>query len=138
MSKAPYAAYQRVQNAAEDARSVEYRLLGQVTAALMDAERDPRDTPKLIDAALWNNRVWSALKIDLLDDANRLPTHLRGKLVSLALWVERETSQILSYKTDLSAVIGINKVIMEGLKPKASLPAQPGWKPESSFAASAA
>jgi len=119
MSKVPYAAYQRMQNAAEDPRSIEYRLLGQVTAALIDADRDPSNSVKLVEAALWNRRVWGALKVDLLAPDNRLPPDLRGKLVSLALLIERETTQILSFKSDLSWVIGINKTIMEGLKPKA-------------------
>ena len=119
MSTVPYAAYQRVQNAAEDPRAIEYRLLGQVTAALMDAERDPENGGKTVEAALWNRRIWAAFKLDLLNEQNRLPPDLRGKLVSIALWVERETSQILSFKTDLSWVIGINKTIMEGLKPRA-------------------
>ena len=81
----------------------------------------------MVDAALWNRRVWSAFKVDLLDEGNKLPEVTRGKLVSLALWVERETAQILSYKSDLSSVIGVNRIIMEGLKPKqAAEPAQSG------------
>lgn len=119
MSTVPYAAYQRMQNIAEDPRSIEYRLLGQVTAALMDAERDPGNGAKRVDAALWNRRVWAAFKVDLLNDHNRLPPDLRGKLVSLALFIERQTAQILASKADLSWVIGVNKTIMEGLKPKA-------------------
>ena len=119
MSTLPYAAYQRVQNVAEDPRTIEYRLLGQVTAALLDAERDPADGSKLVDAALWNRRVWSAMKLDLMNENNRLPRDLRGKLVSIALFIERETTQILAFKSDLSWVIGINKTIMDGLKPRA-------------------
>lgn len=119
MSTVPYAAYQRVQNIAEDPRAIEYRLLGQVTAALMDADRDSSNGAKIVEAALWNRRVWSAFKVDLLSEANGLPPDLRGKLVSIALFVERETSQILSFKSDLSWVIGINKTIMDGLKPRA-------------------
>ncbi|HLG88685.1 MAG TPA: flagellar biosynthesis regulator FlaF [Alphaproteobacteria bacterium] len=119
MSTVPYAAYQRMQNIAEDPRAIEYRLLGQVTAALMDAERDPTNGAKIVEAALWNRRVWSAFKVDLMNDENRLPPDLRGKLVSIALFIERETSQILAFKADLSWVIGINKTIMEGLKPRA-------------------
>lgn len=123
MSKAAYAVYQRTQNVAEEPRDVEYRLLGQVTAALMDAERDPQNAQKLVEAVLWNRSVWSAFKIDLLNEGNRLPADLRGKLVSLALWVERESSEILSFKSDLSWVIGVNKRIMEGLKPKVAVQA---------------
>ena len=119
MSKVSYAAYQRAQNIAEDPRAIEYRLLGQVTAALMDAERTPAASAKIVEAALWNRRVWGAFKVDLLDPGNRLPTELRGKLVSLALFIERQTTQILAFKSDLSWVIGINKIVMEGLKPKA-------------------
>ena len=136
MATTPFAAYQRTQNVAEDPRNIEYRLLGQVTAALMDAERDPRDAPKLVDAALWNRRVWGAFKVDLLNPENKLPDTLRGKLVSVALWVERETAQILSYKHDLSSVIGINRTIMDGLKPKAM--AEPAKTKTSDFEASAA
>jgi flagellar protein FlaF len=119
MSTVPYAAYQRMQNIAEDPRAIEYRLLGQVTAALIDAERDPANGSKIVDAALWNRRVWGALKVDLLNEENRLPPDLRGKLVSIALFIERETSEILAFKSDLSWVIGINKTIMDGLKPRA-------------------
>jgi flagellar protein FlaF len=119
MTKVSYAAYQRVQNIAEDPRAIEYRLLGQVTAALMDADRDPKNGSKLVDAALWNRRVWAAFKVDLLNENNRLPRDLRSKLVSIALFIERETTQILAFKADLSWVIGINKTIMDGLKPRA-------------------
>ena len=119
MSTVPYAAYQRVQNIAEDPRAIEYRLLGQVTAALMDAERDSTNGSKVVDAALWNRRVWAAFKVDLLNGENRLPPELRGKLVTIALFIERETSDILAFKSDLTYVIGINKTIMEGLKPRA-------------------
>lgn len=96
-----------------------------MTAALIDAERHPEDSPKMVEAALWNRRVWSAFKIDLLDAGNKLPEELRGKLVSLAMCIERETSDILSFQSDLSWVIGINKAIMDGLKPKGGRSALP-------------
>ena len=47
----------------------------------MDAERDPRDAPKLVDAALWNRRVWGAFKVDLLNPDNKLP--YPGDIVSV-------------------------------------------------------
>src|SRR5262249_26273445 len=103
------------------------------------AERDSGNGAKIVDAALWNRRVWAAFKLDLLNEQNRLPVDLRGKLVSIALLVERETSQILAFKTDLSWVIGVNKTIMEGLKPRA-MPegVQNQVSPVASLAASAA
>jgi flagellar protein FlaF len=137
MTTAAFSAYHRTQNAAEDPRNIEYRLLGQVTAYMMEAEREPANGPKRVDAALWNRRLWAALKIDLLDPGNRLPPEIRANLVGIALWVERNTAQILSYNSDLSHVITVNKRIMEGLKPRnvADAPAAPT---DTRFQASAA
>ena len=137
MTSRAYSAYHRTQNAAEDPRSIEYRLLGQVTAYLLEAERDPANGVKRVEAALWNRRVWTALKLDLLDPGNKLPADLKANLVSIALWVERNTSQVLSFRSDLSHIIGVNKRIMEGLKPRVASDA-PTTPAEVRFEASAA
>ena len=50
-----YQAYGKVQNATENPRSLEYRLLGQVTAALTQARAGgKRGTSDFVDAMLWN------------------------------------------------------------------------------------
>ena len=111
-----YAAYARTQNTTENPRSVEHKLLGQVTAALMRAEAAPGDMHQLMDAVLWNQSVWNAFLADLSHEGNRLPVGLKKDLVSLALWVIRETDRIMDRRTGVDGLINVNKTVMQGLR----------------------
>jgi flagellar protein FlaF len=111
-----YAAYARTQNTTENPRSVEYKLLGQVTAALMRAEETPGDIHQVMDAVLWNQSVWSAFLADLSHEGNRLPLGLKKDLVSLALWVLRETDRVIDRRSGVDGLINVNKTVMQGLR----------------------
>ena len=84
-------AYQRAQLAAEHPRSTEYRLFGQVTGALIEAQSAGIKGVALIEAIDWNRRLWSTLAVDCMDDANQLSKPLRAQIVSLSLWVSNHT-----------------------------------------------
>ena len=65
-------AYQKAQRAAENPRSAEYRLFGQVTGALLDAQNTGAKGVGLIDAT-WPTRLPPSLGArlqELLDDPN--------------------------------------------------------------------
>ncbi len=111
-----YTAYRRVQNVSESPRSVERRLLGEVTAALLGAKENPADVPRLIDALLWNKQVWDHFLVDLQDEANKLPSELKKGLISLGVWVNRETQRVMDGEADCEGLIEINQIIMDGLK----------------------
>lgn len=119
-----YSAYTQTQNrTTESPRDVEYRLLGAVTAALMESESSAKDevadTKKRIEAVCWNRDVWSALRLDLTHPENGLPQAIKDDLVDLAKWVDRETYRILRGDTKmLDGLIEVNKNIMSGLKSK--------------------
>jgi flagellar biosynthesis activator protein FlaF len=113
-----YQAYGKVQNATENPRSMEYRLLGQVTAALTKARDGARGTAEFVDALLWNKKVWDAFIVDLSSEGNRLPKELRAQIIGIGLWVGRETIQVLDGTGDIDALINVNKTIMEGLAPQ--------------------
>lgn len=117
MSSNGYATYKTAQTKSDDPRDIEYRLLAQVTGAMIDAKNTKEVKPK-IEAILWNSRVWSALRVDLYDEKNQLPEQLRGSLISLSLWIERETHAIMDGEGDMDALIDINRNIMAGLKPE--------------------
>lgn len=114
-----YAVYQRTQNATQSPRDVEYRLLGQVTSALMAARDNPRDIHAKVDALQWNRDVWSAFRVDLAGDDNGLPRALRASLISLSLYIERECIKSMAPKGELDELIELNRTIMEGLRPAA-------------------
>ena len=113
-----YAAYAKTQASTSSDRETEYRLLGAVTGALVRA-RDPETTlQEKVKAVLWNDKVWNAFMCDLGSVENTLPKALKGALISLAIWVAKETQRILDNEVDLNGLININRQIMEGLRPK--------------------
>lgn len=111
-----YVAYGRVQNRVESQRQIEYRLLGQVTGALIAASEKPHDKKALYDAVLWNQKVWDVFLNDIAGDDNKLPMDLRKRLVAICLAVRRETAAIIDGKGDLPGLIAVNRNIMEGLR----------------------
>ena len=116
-----YAAYTKVQNVAENGKDIEYRLLGQVTAALMGADKFGSSMKMVADAVLWNRDVWATFRLDLTHAENGLPQSLKKQLVDLSFWIERETRDVLDSRSDLKTLIEVNRNIMEGLKPKTNV-----------------
>lgn len=117
-----YGAYQRTNSVTENPRALEYRLLGMVTAAMIEAEKkpEPERFPARVDAAYWNKQIWDHLMVDLTHDENRLPKELRVSLVNIGVWVNKEVRSVMDRKTDCSTLIEINQIIMQGLKPPAT------------------
>ena len=113
-------AYKQASERAENPRETEYRLFGQVTRALMDADKlDPSD-PGRMDALDWNRRLWSALANDCADSGNALPEALRASIISLSLWVSRHTSAVMRREEEIEPLVDVNRIIMQGLAPQAS------------------
>jgi flagellar biosynthesis activator protein FlaF len=108
-------AYQRTQKVAASPRDTEYRLFAQVTTALINAKEPNTTLAQLVDALDWNRRLWSALATDCSQEGNGLPKTLRAQIISLSLWVSRHSSEVARGKADMDDLIGINKMIMEGL-----------------------
>lgn len=122
-----YDAYTRNIKTTAAPRDVEYRLLAQVTAALIDVrdntpdrKTDPKAMARFMDAINWNNQVWDVFVEDVGTEGNVLPRELRAAIVSLGIWVTRETSLIAEDKGDVEALISVNRAIMKGLNPDAA------------------
>jgi flagellar protein FlaF len=114
-----HAAYRQSQNVTEDARSIEYRLLGQVTAELIAAGEAGCSVQRRSEALKWNRQVWAAFRMDLVGEDNKLPDDLKAKLISLSFFVDRETVEVLYERSDFSNLIEVNRSIMKGLMPAA-------------------
>jgi flagellar protein FlaF len=113
-------AYQQAAQRAETPRDIEYRLFGQVTRALMDAaETDSGQIGARMDALDWNRRLWSVLAADCSSPSNQLPVQLRANIISLSLWVNRHTSAIMRNEAEFGPLIDVNKLMMQGLQPRA-------------------
>ncbi len=106
-------AYSATQKATADPRATEYRLFAQVTRALMAI--GPTLDPAAHEALYWNRTVWSTLQKDLANPSNRLPDALKAKLISLSLWVDRYSKQVIKGEADIAPLIQVNRAVMEGL-----------------------
>ena len=111
-------AYKQAAERAENPREAEYRLFGQVTRALMDAQELDTLDPARVDALDWNRRLWSALATDCSDPNNTLPAPLRASIISLSLWVSRHTSAVMRREEEIADLVDINRLIMQGLAPQ--------------------
>jgi flagellar biosynthesis activator protein FlaF len=120
-------AYQAASARAEDPRLTEYRLFGQVTRALMEAEKaDKLDFKTRLDALDWNRRLWSVLGTDCSVDGNGLPEALRAQIISLSIWVNKHTSLVIRNQEEIGPLIEINRIIMQGLAPGQATQAEAG------------
>ena len=114
-----YAAYARVQPTNDSYRDLEYKVLGQVTGALIEASAEGSQLSERYDAALWNEKVWHVFRCDLSSKENKLPDDLKASLISLAIWVSKETCRVLDNSAGLDGLININRQIMAGLNSRA-------------------
>jgi flagellar protein FlaF len=99
----------------ENALNTEYRLFGQVTGALLEAQKTAQRGANFIDAVDWNRQLWSALASDCLDDANKLPKAMRTQIVSLSLWVAKYSREVTRQGASVDPLIEVNRSIMHGL-----------------------
>jgi flagellar protein FlaF len=116
-----YKAYQTASARTEDPRSTEYRLMGQVTRALMEVkDAGPGEIRKRAEALDWNRRVWSAFAADCASPDNGLPESLRASIISLAIYISKETSAAMRGGGDVDTLIELNRTIMQGLAPQSA------------------
>jgi flagellar protein FlaF len=70
-----------------------------------------------IDALFMLRRLWSTLIEDLASDENDLPPQLRADLISIGLWVLKESERIRQGQSDnIAGLIEVNTIIRDGLK----------------------
>jgi flagellar protein FlaF len=109
-------AYQRAAEQAEGPKQTEYRLFGLVTRALMEAAAvDERDFKGRMRALHWNRRLWSTIAGDCASPDNRLPEDLRASIISLSIWVDKHTSDVMRSQAAIDPLIDVNRIIMQGI-----------------------
>ncbi len=109
-------AYQNTQFVTEDPRQTEYRLFGQVTGALIQAQKSGTSGGPLAETVDWNRQLWRTLAADCLDDRNQLPHGVRAQIVSLSLWVSKYSKEVTRKGAPLDPLIDVNRTIMQGLQ----------------------
>ena len=126
------AAYKQNVRDTETPRQIERRVLSSVTAAIERAageydtaeraERLPILAAGLRDAITDNQRFWLAIRHDLADEGNALPKELRAQLISIALWIDRQSARVMGGEAGVKALVDINHTIIRGLAGQAPRP----------------
>jgi flagellar protein FlaF len=112
-------AYQKAALTAESPRETEYRLFARVTAQLIEAAAaDRSDIHKRIAAIDLNRRLWSALATDCASAENRLAPEVRAGIISLSLFVNRHSTEVMIGGGDFETLVDINRTVMQGLDPR--------------------
>lgn len=120
------AAYRRTIRESESPRQIERRVLSQITGRMeIDAERYDMTQDRLErgailaqglrDALRDNATAWSIMRHDLAETGNALPPQLKAGLISISLWVERQTTAVMGGAGGVSALAEVNRNIIDGL-----------------------
>lgn len=109
-------AYQRARTMTESPRAMECRLIREVTGDLIGA-RDAGVTGVTLAPVLFRNReMWAAFGSACGARGNMLPDPLRASIVSLSLWVDRYTSDVIAGRDEIEPLIDVNRQVLEGLQ----------------------
>jgi len=108
-------AYQSVRSLSEAPRATEHRLMGQITGEMIVARDAGRHGAALADTLYRNREMWNIFSIDCATPGNGLPDQLRAGIVSLTLWIDRFSSEVIAGRESIDDLITVNRSIMEGL-----------------------
>lgn len=100
-----------------DARDRERQLFDQSVALLSKAAEDGVKSFACVEAVHFTVRLWTTLLEDLANPDNALPKELRASLISIGIWILRESDKIRKGESEnISGVLDITKIIRDGLK----------------------
>jgi flagellar protein FlaF len=112
----PALAYGKIIRSTESARRIEYRVFEDATAALADAGLPDVPFTTRIAAVHRNRELWLALTCDVADEDNALPDALRASIISIGIFVFRESNRVIRESGLLDDLIEINRMVMRGLR----------------------
>lgn len=100
----------------KEARENERSALSRSIALLQEAERKGPQSRESVEAVYFVRKLWGIFIEDLAKPENGLPQQLRADLVSIGLWVMRETEEIRQGRSsNYAGLIEVSRTISEGL-----------------------
>jgi flagellar biosynthesis activator protein FlaF len=84
---------------------------------LKTARGKGRGSRESVEALVFANRLWSVLLSDLADADNAYPDTLKASLISIGIWILRQTEEIRQGRVDdFTSLIEVSETISRGLK----------------------
>ena len=100
-----------------DAKDRERQLLSRSIDLLTAAAAVGTESLEAVEALNFTNRVWTTFVEDLGSNENALPKELRANLISIGLWVLRETEDIRQGRANnFEGVIEVSQIIRDGIQ----------------------
>jgi len=134
-------AYTQTQNLGGNPRSTEARALMEAARRLSDARlMIEQDLDGYRTALRLNWRLWTIIQCDVASPENPLPPELKANIVSLSIFVDRQTLNALSEPAaaKLNVLIDINRNIAAGLMARPEAPAAMPVEPKAAAGGSVA
>jgi flagellar biosynthesis activator protein FlaF len=121
MIKSVYQVYDSMSKETMTGREIEAHVLTKAANKLklcQSAWDSPSKTENLKDALAFNQKVWSLLQAELSRDDHPLPRKLRQDILSLSIFIDRRSFEIMAQPNPgkLTALININLNIASGLR----------------------
>ncbi|WP_033921507.1 flagellar biosynthesis regulator FlaF [Sphingomonas sp. 37zxx] len=108
-------AYERARNIIETPRQAERRLMWQITGDMIEARDAGHSRGQLMPALHRNRELWHTFSAVCGTTGNELPPTARASIISLALWVDQFTSDVIAGRESIDDLIAVNCDIIEGL-----------------------
>lgn len=120
MSQDKIQAYAQTQKSSLSPREVEAMAFTKAALMLEEAKNNTDDYDNYASALKFNQLLWTIIQADIVDKENELPPQLKANILSLSIFVDKQTVKALAdTKTrHIDSLIDINKNLAEGLMVK--------------------
>ena len=120
MSQDKIQAYAQTQKSSMSPREVEAMAFTKAALMLEEAKKNTDDYDSYASALKFNQLLWTIIQADIVDKENELPAQLKANILSLSIFVDKQTVKALAdTKTrHIDSLININKNLAEGLMAK--------------------
>lgn len=127
MAKEKVSAYQDAQRATMSPREVEAMALTKAAFLMEEAKKDVANYQAYSQALRFNHLLWTIIQTDITDKNNLLPPEIKANIMSLSIFVDKQTAKALADGTakSLDVLININRNLAEGLRAPGAEPAKP-------------
>ncbi|MEG3175091.1 flagellar biosynthesis regulator FlaF [Sphingomonas sp. RB3P16] len=109
------AAYHRTRTIIESPRQAERRLMCEITGDMIHARDAGHSRGALMPSLHRNRELWNTFSAVCGTAGNQLPPGVRAGIISLALWVDQFTSDVVAGRESIDDLIAVNRDMIDGL-----------------------
>lgn len=115
--------YQRVQQVNLTGRELEAMAFTRAALKLEDAKKLTDNPTEFAKALRFNHLLWTIVQADIVEPQNQLPPELKANIMSLSIFVDKQTSKALASRSgaELDLLININRNLAAGLRTVAAV-----------------